>query len=242
MTPRPRTAKKTAESTTPAKKTAAKRTTPAKPRTPRTRTRTQTAPALSLVKANTPPTATVVDLRKPLSVRRPHFVGPHTPAQLTEARATLASAAARLPVPHLLWLARIDGYAEAHLADGTRLVHVHERQPEFDAYIPCPTGALHQHRITTAAELEAARTATAACTRNHTDTGDGDGSGYDWHLAATRGVKRLVPARLSPLNAGLQTAKAAAADTQPMSLQEIGAHIAQQLAADTDTIKEHPES
>jgi hypothetical protein len=193
MTARTRTVKKTTEPTTPtpAKKTTAKRT-PAKPRTPRTRK--TTTPVLSLVKeqptVQPQPTVTLVDLRKPLKRRRRNFTGPHTPAQLTEARACLASAMAGLPIPHILWLTQINGHAAARLADGT-------------------------------------------CTRRHDDTDPGAG-GYDWHKATTLGIQKLIPARLSPLNAGLKTAKKATAKTQPMNTAVIAEGLAARAAANTD--------
>jgi len=265
MTARTRPAKNTteADAPAPAKKAAAKRA-PAKPRATRTpRTRKTTSPALSLVKeqptVQPQPAVTLVDLRKPLKARRRNFVGTHTTAQLVEARACLASAMAQLPVPHLLWLTQIDGRAAARLADGTHLIHTHHRAPEFTAILRCPTGGLHTELVTNDRDLRAARTITATCTRRHDDTDPGAG-GYDWHKAATLGVQKLIPARLSPLNVGLQAVKKAtaktqpldlnviadglaarAADTQPMSSEQIAAHIAEQLAADTDQTREHPE-
>ncbi|MEV5915786.1 hypothetical protein AB0M00_43755 [Streptomyces chartreusis] len=231
---RPSTAKTTQAK--PTKKATGRKPAAGTPRTPRKRTpRKATGPALSLVK-DTP--QTVVDLRKPLKVRRRHFVGEHTHAQIIEARAVLASAMARLPIPSILWLAQIDGRAAAVLADGTRLIHTHERAPEFTAILRCPTGGLHAELITTDTDLKAARAVTAACNRRHDDT-DPNAGGYDWHKAATLGIQTVVPSRVSPLNAGLQTAKKANADTQSMSLDEIGAHIADQLAAEQP--KEHPQ-
>ena len=123
-----------ARTTTSTRKTAAKKTTARKPAARKTR-------------------ATVIDLRHPLPVRRRNFVGPHTSAQITEARATLASAMARLPVPSILWLTQPDGRAYAKLPNGTLLIHTHPTNPEFDAYIPCRHGALHQHLVTTARDL-----------------------------------------------------------------------------------------
>lgn len=236
------TASKPAD-TTPAKKTTAKRTTtPAKPRAPRTRTTRKATPALSLVKEDTTPrTNTVVDLRHPLKTRRHNIVGTHTSAQLTEARACLASAMAALPIPHLLWLTQIDGRAAARLADGTLLIHTHHRAPEFTAILRCPTGGLHTELVTNDRDLKAARAITGTCTRRHDDT-DPAAGGYDWHKAITLGIQKVIPARLSPLNAGLQIVKKTTADTQSMSLDEIGAHIADQLAADTEQTKEHPQS
>lgn len=247
-----RTAKKTADTApapapaTTAKKTAAKKATakrtPAKPRTPRARTRNATGPALSLVKETTAEKATLVDLRKPLKVRRRRFVGEHTSAQIVEARAVLASAMAGLPIPSLLWLAQCDGRAAARLNDGTLLVHTHERAPEFTAILRCPTGGLHTELVTNEADLRAARTNTATCTRRHDDTDPGAG-GYDWRKAATLGVQKLIPARLSPLNAGLQVVKKATAETQPLPLDAIAEGLAARAAesADTEEPKEHPQ-
>jgi len=217
-----RTAKKTTEA--PAKRTTAAAARPARKRQPRKPSTT----ALSLVKEQ-PDTATVVDLRKPLKVRRRHFVGAYTRPQIVEARAALAAAMARLPIPSILWLTQPDGHAAARLADGTHLIHTHERAPEFTALLRCPTGGLHAEHVTNHADLTAARAVTATCNRRHDDTDPGAGT-YDWHKAITVGVQTIVPTRLSPLNAGLQTAKKATEDTQSMSLDEIGAHIAEQLA------------
>jgi hypothetical protein len=239
-----RTRKTASPSTPPAKKTTTKKTTARAPRKTTTKKTTPT-PALSLVKpGDTTTTATVVDLRDPLPVRRRYFVGTHSRARIVEARACLASAAAQLPIPHLLWLAQIDGRATARLADGTYLVHTHERAPEFTAYLRCPTGGLHTELVTNDRDLKAARAITKTCRRRHDGT-DPAAGGYDWHKAATLGVQKLIPARLSPLNAGLKTAKKAMAKTQPMNTAEIAEGLAQRAAANTnpgiETAKEHPE-
>jgi hypothetical protein len=222
------------KTTAPAKKTTAKKTTTRAPRKPAAK---QTAARLSLVKPDTDTRATVVDLRHPLPARR-RPAGPYTLAQLTEARAALASAMAQLPVPHILWLTQIDGRAAARLTDGTHLIHTHHRDPEFTAYLRCPTGGIHTELVTNERDLKAARAITRTCTRRHDNTDPAAGT-YDWHKAATLGVQTIVPTRLSPLNAGLQAVKKTTADTQPMSTSEIAAHIAEQFAADTP--KEHPE-
>lgn len=220
-----------AAATPPAKKATAKKTTG---RTPRKTTTARKTPALSLVKDN-PGTATVVDLRHPLPVRRRAFVGTHTRPQIVEARAALASAMAQLPVPHLLWLTQIDGRASATLTDGTQLIHTHERAPHFTALVRCPTGGLHAHTVTNTHDLNTARAITGTCGRRHNDTTP-EAGGPDWHKAATRGVQQLVPAHLSRLGDGLTAAKAAVADTQPMHL----AAIAAALRAE-DQMKEHPQ-
>jgi hypothetical protein len=206
---------------TTAKKTTARKTTAQK---------TTAAPAENA--------GTVVQLRPKLATRRRTAAGEYTPAQLTEARAALASAMAQLPVPHILWLTQIDGRAAARLTDGTHLIHTHHRAPEFTAYLRCPTGGLHTELVTNQADLKAARAGTACCNRRHDDTDPAAGT-YDWHKAITLGVQTTVPTRLSPLNAGLKTAKKATADTQPLSTADIAAHIAAQLADQNP--KEHPE-
>lgn len=246
-TPAPAPVKKTAAKKAPARKATGRKTTAAS-RPARPRARKATAPALSLVKeqhdkATEPPapTATVVDLRYALPVRRRRFVGTHTKAQIIEARAALASATAQLPIPHILWLAQIDGRAAARLADGTHLIHTHERAPEFTAILRCPTGGLHTELVTNERDLKAARAITATCTRRHDDTDPGAGT-YDWHKATTLGIQKLIPARLSVLNVGLQAAKKATAETQPMSEKEIADGLAARAAAaDDETPKEHPE-
>jgi hypothetical protein len=227
-------AKKTAPASTPAKKTTAKRT-PAKPRTPRTRK--TTTPALSLIQPPTkPPTddrATVIDLRYPLKPRRKLFVGPMGPSEQAAIRAALDSARLRLPVPVRSW-----NGSQAQLADGTILIHNPGPDRRFTAHIACRRGAIHGYPITNEADLRAARAVTHACERRHsanTPAPDSDDIEHDWHKALDHGIRHT-----SRLAEGVATARKANADTQPMSLDEIGAHIAEQLA-DTETAKEHPQ-
>jgi hypothetical protein len=198
-----------------------------------TRTPRDPAARLSLVKDTPTVQATIVDLRRPLPTRHRNFTGPHTKAQITEARACLASAMAALPVPHILWLTQTNGHAAARLTDGTILIHTHERAPEFTAY-------LRTELVTNTRDLNAARAITGTCNRRHDDT-NGD-SPYDWHNAVTRGIQKLIPARLSPLNAGLQAVKKTTAKTQPLDLAQIAEGLAAR-AADTATepAKEHPQ-
>lgn len=220
--------------TAPAKQTAAK--TPAKKTT--TRKAAAKKPTLTVVPDQP---ATVIDLRKPLKARRGTATGPYTAAQLTEARACLASATAQLPVPHLLWLTQPNGQAAARLTDDTLLIHTHHRAPEFTAILRCPTGGLHTELVTNHQDLKAARTITGTCTRRHDDT-EPEAGGYDWHKAITLGVKKVVPARLSPLNAGLQAVKKATADTQPLPLDDIAEGLTERATSiDTEEPKEHPE-
>ncbi|MGW1870967.1 hypothetical protein ACWCPS_36180 [Streptomyces mauvecolor] len=175
------------------------------------------------------PHLTLVDLRHPLPVRRPRFTGPATPAELTEARAALASAAASLPIPHLAWHAPGRGRAFAVLADGTVITHFANRAPVFTVQLPlCPCGAIHETTITTAAQLEAART--AACTSQHDDTAAHEALPVGIQAAPSPAIK--TPAVRS-LGEGLRRAAAAVADTQSLVLADIAATLEQ--------AEEHPE-
>lgn len=232
---RTRTANKATE-TAPAKKTTAKRT-PPKPRAPRTRTpRKTTAPALSLVKDQPPqdqpePAATIVDFRHPLKVRRRLFVGPMGPGEQAAIRAALDSARLQLPIPVRTW-----NGSQAQLADGTLLIHNPGPDRVFTAHIACRRGAIHGYPITSHQDLKAARAITHACERRHTaNTPGDDGLEYDWHKAAGHGAQPT-----NRLSDGLKAAKKAAADTQPLSKQDIADGLAAR-AADTETPKGHPE-
>jgi hypothetical protein len=225
--------KTTTPAAAPAKKTTAKRTTPAKPRTPRTRK--TTAPALSLVTPPKPATddgATVIDLRYPLKPRRKLFVGPMGPSEQAAIRAALDSARLRLPVPVRSW-----NGSQAQLADGTLLIHNPGPDRTFTAHIACRRGAIHGYPITNDTELRTARALTHACERRHTantPAPDNDDIEHDWHKALDHGIRHT-----SRLAEGIATARKATTDTQPMSLDEIGTHIAEQLA-DAEEPKEHP--
>ncbi|MER6249430.1 hypothetical protein [Streptomyces griseorubiginosus] len=225
--------KTTAPASAPAKKTTAKRT-PAKPRTPRTR---KTTAALSLVKPPTKPAtddqATVVDLRYPLNPRRRLFVGPMGPNEQAAIRAALDSARLRLPIPVRTW-----NGSQAQLTDGTLLIHNPGPDRTFTAHIACRRGAIHGWPITSERDLRAARAITHACERRHsanTPAPDNNDIEHDWHKAISHGIRPT-----SRLAEGLATARKSTADTQPLSLDEIGAHIAEQLA-DADVPKEHPQ-
>lgn len=196
------------------RKTTAKKTTARKPRTTKT--------------TSTPRTGTVVAFRTPLKTRRQTATGPYTTDQLTEARAALASAMAALPIPVLAWTVPTQNTsrrATAHLADDTVITHVADRAPVFTADIPCRHGATHHTTIRTATELTTARLAAANCKVQHATDG--------WHQAITEGVH--TP-KVSPLHDGLKKAHAATTDTQPLSTDEIAAHITA-----TATAKEHPQ-
>jgi hypothetical protein len=227
MTSRARTTQ-TAKAT-PAKKTAAKK--PATKRTPRARTPGKTAtaaPALSLVKdstdTTTPNPTTLVDLRHALPVRR-RFVGPLGATEQAAARAALAAAAARLPIPVRTW-----NGSTAQLADGTLLIHNPGPDRLFTAHIACPHGAIHGTPIRTLHDLHAARTNTHACQHPH--------GGVNADQAITTGVNTSPPKALTPVlvvHEGLRRT----ADTQPLSQTEIADGLTNRTA-DNEQAKEHP--
>ncbi|WP_435606600.1 hypothetical protein [Streptomyces ardesiacus] len=202
MATKTRNAKQTAKKTTPRPR---KTTTKARP-------------------TNTPVnTATTVDLRKPLPIRRRVFVGPMGAQEQAAIRAALASAAAQLPIPVRTW-----NGPTAHLADGTVITHTPahaytDQTPTFHATIRCPHGAIHAYTIHTAQELHRARQITALCDQT-TDT-----------APQTPQPNPAVRA----LGDALTRAKNAAADTQPMSTKAIAAGL--EARADTEAPKEHPQ-
>jgi hypothetical protein len=198
-----------ARKTTPAKKTAAKA--PAKKAASPAR-----KPAAKKALSKAAPVNTVVDLRRPLPVRRRVFVGPMGAVEQAAIRAALASAAARLPVPVRAWNGPV-----AHLQDGTVLTHTPahaptSQTPTFTAAIRCPHGAVHAHTIHTAQELHRARILTVQCNQR-TDT-----------APKTPAPNPAVRA----LGDGLTRAKSATAETQPIPAIQ---------AADAEKPKEHPQ-
>jgi hypothetical protein len=222
MTARTRTAKKT---TTPAKKTPAKKT---------ARPARKTTAKKALEK--TAPVNTIVDLRRPLPVRRRVFVGPMGATELASVRAALAAASAALPVPVRSW-----NGPQAQLADGLLLIHNPGPDRIFTAHIACPHGAIHGWPIRTRDDLTEARAVTRICQTRHTaPTQDGD-TRLDWDQAITEGVQPMTQpvVKVSRLAEGLKTAKKAAADTQGLSRDEIAAGLTHR--ADNDTSKEHPD-
>lgn len=202
----------------------------------RQRRRPTTNPA-PLTPAPVPePHLTLVDLRHPLPTRP--IIGPHTEADLTIARACLASAAIRLPIPVINWQALPNGRAGAYMHDDTLIVHTAHRAPHFLALIPCPHGLRHQHPVTDLATLAAARNATAACLGPH--------SNDDQDQAVVEGV-HPTPApkhrKVLPLGEGLHRARAAAETTTELNANEIAEGLAaraQQAAEDQP--REHPQS
>jgi len=166
---------------------------------------------------------TVVDLRRPLPIRRKVFVGPMGVQEQAAIRAALAAAAARLPVPVRAWHG-----PTAHLTDGTLITHTPahattETTPTFQVAIRCPHGATHAYTIHTAQELHRARQITALC-EQRTDAAPQD--------------PQPNP-KVRALGDALTHAHTTSADTQPLTRADIDAHIANH--ADTETPKEHPQ-
>lgn len=245
MTARTTAAKDTDQKPAPVKKAAAKKTTAktAAKRTddttgsrqPRTR-RKDTEPKLSLVKGTE--TATIVDLRRPLTVRRRLFVGPMGPHEQAAIRAALDAARLHLPIPVRTW-----NGSQAQLADGTLLIHNPGPDRYFTAHIACPHGATHGWPITSLTDLKEARAVTRTCQRPHTEptTDDNDIHQYDWDKAITHGIAPTAPPKPTAvqfLREGIRRAEATKADTQPLSLDDIAEGLTARAA---DQPKEHPQ-
>ncbi|MEU8469643.1 hypothetical protein AB0F30_17245, partial [Streptomyces sp. NPDC029006] len=192
------------------KQTPAKKATPKKPAAP-----ARKPPAKKALPGTAPVnTTTVVDLRRPLPIRRRVFVGPMGAVEQAAIRAALASAKAALPVPVRAWHG-----PTARLQDGTLLTHTPahattDQPPTFHAAIRCPHGAIHPYTIHTADELQQARQLTASCDQR-TDTAP------------------TLPAP-NPKVRALGDALTAAADTQPIPV------ITPVAPADHETAREHP--
>lgn len=223
----------------------------AKRTNPKRQTGARKTPALSLSLV-TPPTtettATLIDLRYALPVRRRNFVGPYTPHQIAGARAAQASAALMLPIPVSRW-----NGPTATLADGTLLTHNDHpgHNPtlppprHFTAHIACRHGGIHTHRVTSTRDLAEARAVTRACGSSHADTTNHAGTALDWDKAINRGVGPVLkpkPSVVVQLQEGVRRAKALHDDTEPLSLVAIADGLAERAQdADTEQPKEHPE-
>ncbi|MFI2620450.1 hypothetical protein [Streptomyces sp. NPDC018584] len=180
------------------------------------RTRTQKNPAKkrpALAQAH----ASTAELRAALPIRP---LGPRSQTELACARAALANATARLPIPVTTWTALPNGLVHATLGD-TVITHT-GRAPHFTAYTPCPNGAHHTHTLTGPDDLTEARAYAARCTSPHLPP----------RPAQTPTVR--------PLGDGLHRARAATAETTELSTTDIAAGLAERTAA-TDRTKEHPQ-
>ena len=194
--------------------------------------KTKKSAAKTPANTNATPGPTLVALHPPVNVRPRHFVGPRGAQEQAAVRAALASAHLRLPISVRAW-----NGSTAQLADGTLLIHNPSPDRAFTAHIACRHGAIHGWPITSLADLREARGLTHACERRHTaNTPSDDGIELDWDKAITHGIKPT-----SRLGEGLTTAKKSAADTQPLSQQDIAEGLTARTAADTDQPKEHPQ-
>jgi hypothetical protein len=241
-----RAAKKTAVTPAPAKKAAAKRTAPAKARTPRKRTTTRKttpgAPKLSLVKT-----------APPLPARENPFMTD------IQGFATCAALIAGITTPSIRdWRDHRDGTCTRQLRDGSHL-HYNLATRTLTWQATCPMGATHEYPLPSRSAACAARLHAAACTQPHTDlttipalTAD-ELEALGLHAGPTLAPDALEAAgdntttttQIIPIPEVKQTHRTLAdqltasgkgiADTQPMSTDQIAAHIA------TETAKEHPQ-
>ncbi|MGV2914649.1 hypothetical protein [Streptomyces alfalfae] len=185
------------------------------------RTRTQKNPAKKRP-APAQAHASTADLRAALPIRS---LGPRSQTELACARAALANATARLPIPVTTWTALPNGQAHAVLGD-TVLIHTAHRAPLFTAYTPCPYGAWHEHTVTSPSSLTEARADAARCTTPHVS---------DQQRASLTRDPRTHTTTVLPLSERI-----AATETTEMSTAEIAAGLAERTAA-TDEAKEHPQ-
>ena len=226
-----------------AQKTAAKKTTPAKkttaaraPRTRKTAAAKKTAPpSLALVKTQPAPD-------KPTRAR--DFV---TDAQIY---ATHHARIAGIPIHRIRdWTDHRDGTATRALKDGT-LHYTHETRT-LTWQATCRMGAVHTYIINDPANAAAARMKAATCAELHDDLAEAGkpltaaeraAMGYiqtpTW---ANKDVIGEEPTVSIPVDEEpVAQAIASAADTQPLSRDDIAAGLAAR-AADQETPKEHPQ-
>lgn len=252
MTARTRTAKKTAEAApapAPAKKTAAKRTTAAAARPPRKRTArkaTTGAPKLSLVKP-----------RRELPTReKPFMTDP-------QGFATCAALMVGITTPSIRdWRDHRDGTCTRRLRDGSTLHYdLNTRTLTWQAV--CPMGAIHQYQLASRSLACAARLHADGCNQPHADLSTVPALTADelealgllqtptWDRVADKtdpigdAPTETIPVPLPDqreraLADTLAHASGATDDTQPMSKDAIAEGLAQR-AADTETVKEHPD-
>jgi hypothetical protein len=240
-------AARTARKTTPAQrdtaKTAAKKTTTAKKtpsRPPRRAAAKKTTPRLALVTPE--PSTTEIDRRTR------DFI---TDAQIY---ATHAAKQAGIPVHRIReWTDHQDGTATRALRDGT-LHYTHETRT-LTWQTTCRMGAVHTYTLDSRAAAAAARVQAATCEELHADLSNQkpltanelEAAGLlqtpTWARPDILGDDftdtKVIPDE--PIN----RATASAADTQPLSRQEIAEGIAARTAAraaDSDTAKEHPQT
>jgi hypothetical protein len=112
--------------------------------------------------------------------------------------------------------------------------------------VPCRHGALHQHYVTSARDLAEARTDTHACEDPHATPTADEGTCLDWDKAINHGVADTGLAKTGVVVAFREGKRRAAHtlhdDTEPLTLTDITAGLAERAAADADNqAKEHPQ-
>ena len=228
-TPRP------AKKTTAAKKTAA--------RTPRKTTAKKTTTArLSLVKP-----------RPDLPTRNKPYMTD------VQGYATLAARIAGIYTPRITaWTDHGDGTATRPLKDGT--LHYTQDTRALTWQATCRMGAIHTYVLDSPSTAAAARVQAATCQQVHADltkvrplTADelaelGLLNTPTWARPDLLGddITATIPIPLPDqrdraLGDELTHSASGIADTQPLSTEDISAHIAEQLAADTETTRKHPD-
>lgn len=148
------------------------------------------------------------------------------------------------------------GVATITFPSGARIDHTPTGDAPFYAHTPCKNGGVHYDPIRSPQDLHAAEQAAAACTDRH-----GAPAARALGSALTRAKTPPPPPNDTPtpsddpapapapeprdrtLGDTLAHSTGTAAETQPLSADEIGQHIAAQLAerADLETPKEHPD-
>ncbi|MFF7335377.1 hypothetical protein [Streptomyces sp. NPDC008150] len=204
-------------------------------------TRTRTAKKTTAKKTTAKPSAKPadptrprVDLRHPLPTRTP--VGTLTLSEQAACRAAMAAVSIGIPVPVRLWR------GPTAVVDGTTITHLypHTTRPEFTVQARCPHGGPHTATVRTARQWHTVIRRTATCTQQHTQPVDA----MDWPTTGIRPADARVTGPV-PLQDGLAKARAATAETQPLSTADIAAGLNARRPGwarpdDTDTAKEHP--
>lgn len=217
----------------------------------RTRTTKQTPAKKTTAKPPAKKTSRKPAARKTAApmVKRPHDF-------MTDGQgfAIVAARIAGITTPHIRdWCDHHDGTLTRALTDGTLHYNVPTRTLTWQA--ACRMGAVHTYPIDSPSTATAARVHAATCSEVHADltgmpplTRDelaelGIHTGPMWalHLPGEPDtVSKVIPlpCKRRALGDELTRAKTAAADTQPLNLDDIHAGLTERA---DDTAKEHPE-
>jgi hypothetical protein len=176
-----------------------------------------------------------------------------------QAFATVASRLAGITTPRIRdWRDHRNGTATRPLRDGSHL-HYELKTRTLTWQAICPTGATHIYVLDRPSTAAAARLHADRCTETHatlthiprltrdewTELGIHTGPAWARPDLLGEAITETIPVPLPDrepraLGDTLAHATSAAAETQPMSTQDIAAGLAQR-AADTETAKEHPQ-